>query len=147
MAIGAPHLALRDLREHRLPWDSDMHEAAHIRALIPQVIEVQHIWVCLTAVDAGMIAKVVADTESVTRGLSNSSDVSRSDLSLPVSDIPVLRVSTLAAEAYPLASLTDERTKWELAKGLRFIADATDAQPDRSVQRQLQLGRSGHERL
>jgi hypothetical protein len=147
MTVRAPHLAFRDLGEHSLPCDTGVHEATHSGALIAQMIEVEHIRIRLTAVDAGMIAEVLADPEGVGRGPSNSADVSRSDLAVAVSEIPVFRVSTLAGEADPLARLTNERTEWEVAQGFRFFADATDPQPGGGVQWQLQLGPPSHERL
>ena len=49
-----------------------MHEGTHIGVLVAQVVEVQHIRVSLSAVNAGVIGEVVVDSTPEAR-LSDSS--------------------------------------------------------------------------
>jgi hypothetical protein len=99
------------------------------------VVEVENIQIRLSAVDAGVIDKVVTNPASEILRLSNSSHVSRRDLFLTVSVIPLLGVCPLARKADPLTRLTDEGPEWEFRKGLRFSADPTTAQTEGRVER------------
>jgi hypothetical protein len=61
MAIGAANLALVDLHTNRGPCPPAAHVGRYPRDLVPQVVEFEDDDVGLTAIDAGMFAKVSND--------------------------------------------------------------------------------------
>ena len=115
MAVGAPDETLVDLGLDSTPRNSAPEQNRDFRGLQRRigVVELQDDRILLPAVDARVIGEVVADLASKMLCLSNSSHVSRRDLLLAVSVIPILRVCPLTEEADPLARLPNDGPKWK----------------------------------
>jgi hypothetical protein len=61
MAVRAPDLAVSDLLRDARPWSAAGHERADEFALLADVVEVEHPDIRLAAVDARVVAQILAE--------------------------------------------------------------------------------------
>src|SRR5262245_55116165 len=98
MAVCAPNFALRDLAPDRVPWNAEVDHGADVRSLVSKMIEVQHVRIGLSAIDAGMLYQVFEHKTTQSHRRMPSSCRRIADLAILVAHVPRALVSPLARQ-------------------------------------------------
>ena len=128
MAVGADHIALGDLSEHRGPG-SVPQAAGDVELLVRPMVELEHHRVSLPAILARVLGEERQERDRSTVDLSTSPCTSVLDVAITVRGVVLLLVRGTAEVAVAVPLALRRSTPCKGGKGQMVFAAATSASP------------------